>query len=139
VLVVVRADEHDTSRTVTDWGIPIEVPERVLRELVTDPDTVLTTIIVRGDLILHAPGDLDLDRTTRLANRAQRRALQAVYPTCAIHGCTTHFRLCKIHHIHWWRHGGRTDLANLIPLCARHHTQVHAGLLDLPPPRHVTA
>jgi predicted restriction endonuclease len=25
----------------------------------------------------------------------------------------------------WWRHGGGTDLQNLIPLCTHHHTKVH--------------
>ena len=37
------------------------------------------------------------------------------------------FDRCKIHHVLWWRHGGRTDLANLLPLCAHHHSKVHAA------------
>jgi predicted restriction endonuclease len=48
-----------------------------------------------------------------------------MYATCAIPGCTVAFHRCKIHHIVWWRHGGRTDLANLLPLCARHHSRIH--------------
>ncbi len=31
------------------------------------------------------------------------------------------------HHVVWWRHGGGSDLANLIPLCVRHHHRVHDG------------
>jgi hypothetical protein len=31
----------------------------------------------------------------------------------------------------WWRHGGRTDLANLVLLCGAHHTAVHAGTWTL--------
>ncbi len=31
----------------------------------------------------------------------------------------------------WWRHGGRTDLDNLLPLCTRHHHEVHDGGWDL--------
>ena len=31
------------------------------------------------------------------------------------------------HHIKWWRNGGKTDLINLIPLCARHHTNAHSN------------
>ena len=27
----------------------------------------------------------------------------------------------------WWRHGGNTDLHNLIPLCSKHHHAVHEG------------
>ena len=45
--------------------------------------------------------------------------------TCAIPGCDTRYDLCKLHHIIWWEHGGRTDLDNLLPLCVRHHHDVH--------------
>jgi hypothetical protein len=27
--------------------------------------------------------------------------------------------------VRWWRHGGSTDLDNLVPLCSRHHYNVH--------------
>jgi hypothetical protein len=40
-------------------------------------------------------------------------------------GCEVGFDRCTIHHIIWWRNGGRTDLHNLIPLCGRHHHLVH--------------
>ncbi|HQZ36850.1 MAG TPA: HNH endonuclease signature motif containing protein, partial [Ilumatobacteraceae bacterium] len=33
----------------------------------------------------------------------------------------------KIHHVHWWRRGGCTDLDNLLPLCSKHHHLVHEG------------
>ena len=82
-------------------------------------------VVVRNGVVLHAPGELDLGRTTRLANRAQRRALRALYSTCAIPGCSVRYCRCKLHHIIWWRNGGRTDLSNLLPLCAHHHTKVH--------------
>jgi predicted restriction endonuclease len=36
-----------------------------------------------------------------------------------------HYDRCKLHHIIWWRHGGRTDLDNLIPICTHHHTRLH--------------
>ena len=26
----------------------------------------------------------------------------------------------------WWRHGGRTSLINLAPVCKRHHALIHA-------------
>jgi hypothetical protein len=75
--------------------------------------------------VLHAPGRLDLGRATRLANRAQRRALRALYATCAIPGCDTRYDLCQLHHILCWEHGGTTDLDNLLPLCSRHHHDLH--------------
>ena len=108
---------------IIDWGLPVEIPNAVLRDLFHRSDT--HPIIIGNGTILHAPGELNLQRTTRLANRAQRRALQALYPTCAIPNCTTNYHNCTIHHITWWRHGGHTNLNNLLPLCTKHHHQVH--------------
>lgn len=108
---------------VIDWGTPVEIPERVLRDLVGVADT--HSVIIRNGVVVHAPGQLDLGRSTRLANRAQRRALRALYPTCAVPGCSTRYDHCTIHHVIWWRNGGNTDLDNLVPLCHRHHHKVH--------------
>jgi predicted restriction endonuclease len=30
-----------------------------------------------------------------------------------------------LHHVQWWRHGGPTDLANLLPVCQQHHGKIH--------------
>jgi len=68
---------------------------------------------------------LDVGRSQRTATRAQRRALRAVHRTCAIDGYTTSFDHCEIHHILFWDLAGLTDLANLVPLCLRHHHLVH--------------
>ena len=68
---------------------------------------------------------LYVGRTIRVANREQRRALRAHYRTCGF--CPTPFSHCEIHHIVWFRHGGRTDIDNLIPVCARHHHLLHEG------------
>ncbi len=126
ILVVVDAATVDSDgRPLVDWGIPVEIPGRVLRDLYGHPDTTVDVVIVRNGIVLHAPGRLDLGRATRLANRAQRRALRALYATCAIPGCGTHFNLCAIHHVIWWEHGGLTDLANLIPICVLHHHKIH--------------
>ena len=123
VAVVDLTDPQPDGSPTVDWGLPVELPAEVLRRLF---DTAhVHPIIVRGGVVLHAPGCLDLGRTTRVANRAQRRALRALYTTCAIPGCDTRYDLCQLHHIIWWEHGGRTDLANLLPLCVRHHHAVH--------------
>ncbi len=108
---------------IFDWGLGIELPPSVLRDVfdTTEPDV----IIVANGVVLYAPGRLDLGRTRRLANRAQRRALRGLYATCAIPGCAVHYDRCKLHHIIWWRNGGRTDLDNLIPICTHHHTRLH--------------
>lgn len=103
-------------------------------------DGQVSTVIVCNGIVLHAPGELNLARTTRLANRAQRRALRGLYSTCAIPGCATHYDRCKLHHVIWWRHGGRTDLDNLLPLCTHHHHKVHddGWQLTLGPDRQLT-
>lgn len=108
---------------VLDWGLGIELPPSVLRDVfdATEPDVV----IVANGVVLYAPGRLDLGRTRRLANRAQRRALRGLYTTCAVPGCAVHYDRCRLHHIVWWRHGGRTDLDNLLPICTHHHTLLH--------------
>ena len=137
VVLDTTATEGDGA-PVVDWGLPVEVPVRVLHDLFER--ATVHTVIVRNGVVLHAPGHLDLGRSTRLANRAQRRALRAMYPTCAIPGCEVGFGDCKIHHVVWWRHGGHTDLANLLPICWRHHQLVHLGgwQLQLHPDRTLT-
>jgi len=60
-----------------------------------------------------------------LANLDQRRALRAMYPTCAVPDCPVRFRDCKIHHIDPWKPGGFTDIDKLLPLCDCHHDALH--------------
>ncbi len=50
-----------------------------------------------------------------------------MYSTCAVPGCEVPFSHTKAHHITWWRHGGTTDLNNLLPVCSQHHTKIHDG------------
>lgn len=129
VVVVDTSQPDGGGGPVVDWGIPVEVPARVLADLI-DAGNV-HTVVVRNGVVLHAQGELDLGRTTRLANRAQRRALRALYGTCAVPGCTVHYDRCKLHHVVWWRHGGRSDLDNLLPLCSHHHAKVHTDGWEL--------
>jgi len=123
-----------------DWGRPTDIPSRVLHDLLHEPTTRVHEVTVRNGVIISAPGSLDLARTTRLANRAQRRALRALYRGCAIPGCDNPFDRCTIHHVVWWRHGGTTDLHNLLPVCNRHHHLVHdrGWQLALGPNRQLT-
>jgi hypothetical protein len=122
-VVVVDADTPTATGPSVEFSIPVEVPWRVLADLAGDADT--HTVVIRNGVVLHAPGNLNLGRTTRLANRAQRRALRGLYATCAIPGCGVHYDHCKLHHVIWWRHDGRTDLDNLLPVCVRHHHKIH--------------
>ncbi len=137
-LVVVDADAPGQVGPVAEWSIPVDIPARVLAELAGDAE--VTAVVVRNGVVLHAPGELNLGRTTRLANRAQRRALRGLYSTCAIPGCTVGYDRCELHHIIWWRNGGRTDLENLLPICSRHHGKIHndGWTIELGPNRQLT-
>jgi hypothetical protein len=137
-VVVIDADAPDRAGPVACWSIPIEVPTRVLAGLVGEGR--VETVIVRNGVVLHAPGNVNLGRSTRLANRDQRRALRGLYRGCAMPGCGVGYDHCKLHHIIWWRHGGRTDLDNLIPLCSKHHSNIHNDhwTITLGPQRELT-
>src|SRR3990170_43627 len=43
---------------------------------------------------------------------------------CRFPGCGTR-RFTEARHVRWWRHGGRTDLDNLLLICSFHHRLVH--------------
>jgi hypothetical protein len=137
-LVVVDADAVGRDGPVAEFSIPVEIPARVLAELAGDAD--VSAVVVRNGVVLYAPGELNLGRTTRLANRAQRRALRGLYRHCAIPGCSVAYDRCKLHHIIWWRHDGRTDLDNLLPVCSVHHGRIHndGWHIELGPNRELT-
>ncbi len=70
---------------------------------------------------------INVGRRYRTATPAQWSALNAMYATCVWDGCDRPITWTQAHHIHEWDHGGPTDLANLVPLCSRHHHMVHDG------------
>lgn len=107
---------HATSVCELDDASPI--PLASARRLVCNGHVV--PIVLAGDGTA-----LDVGRTQRIANRSQRRALRAMYRTCAFHGCDIPFARCEMHHLHHFELGGATDLANLLPLCSRHHHLIH--------------
>jgi hypothetical protein len=137
-VAVIDADAPHQTGPVVEWSIPVEIPARVLADLAGDAD--ISTVVVRNGVVLYAPGELNLGRTTRLANRAQRRALRGLYSTCGIPGCTVGYDRCELHHVIWWRHDGTTDLDNLLPVCTVHHAKIHndGWLIELGPNRELT-
>ncbi len=103
----------------TENGIPL--PVATVRRLCCDAEVL--------PVVLGADGEvLDAGRSTRTANRAQRRALRAMHRGCAHPDCTVGFDACRIHHVRWWWNDrGPTDIDNLLPLCEAHHHLVHEG------------
>ena len=123
---------------VIDWGLPFPVPVGALAGLPVPAR--FEVVIVGNGRVLSAPGVLDLGRSVRSASPAQRRALRAMYRGCSIPGCCVPFDDCKVHHLRWWRNGGRTDLANLLPVCVKHHHGIHdrGWVVSLGPDRSLT-
>ena len=68
---------------------------------------------------------LDLGRLRRLISAGLRRALFLRDRGCAFPGCHRPPRHCQGHHIRHWAEGGRTDLNNLVLMCAHHHRLLH--------------
>jgi hypothetical protein len=128
----------DTTSGTIRWPFGVILPDESLARFLELAD--VHWIDVHCGNVRYAEGKLNLGRETRLANRVQRRALGALYATCAIPGCCVRYENTRAHHVWFWEHGGPTDLANLLPLCSRHHSKVHHGgwKLRLGPDRSLT-
>jgi Domain of unknown function (DUF222)/HNH endonuclease len=70
---------------------------------------------------------LEVGRTSRVVQAAQRTALAVRDGGCSFPGCARPLAWCEAHHLRHWLHGGPTDLANLALLCRAHHRAVHEG------------
>jgi hypothetical protein len=105
-----------TCRTALGADLPVETVRRLACEAEILP------VVLDG-----RPVPIDVGRSKRLATVHQRRALEAIYPTCAIPDCEVIFDHCNVHHIDYWENGGATDLNNMVPLCSRHHHAAHEG------------
>ena len=73
-------------------------------------------MVLNGDCV-----PLNLGRKQRLHDTYQRIALHHRYKGCAAINCDRPPAWTEIHHPHAWADGGRTDLANGLPLCPPHH------------------
>ena len=105
-----------TCRTALGADLPVETVRRLACEAEILP------VVLDGRSV-----PIDVGRSKRLATVHQRRALEAIYPNCAIPDCEVIFDHCNVHHIDYWENGGSTDLNNMIPLCSRHHHATHEG------------
>ena len=105
-----------TCRTALGADLPVETVRRLACEAEILP------VVLDGRSV-----PIDVGRSKRLATVHQRRALEAMHPTCAIPDCEVIFDHCNVHHIEYWENGGVTDLNNMVPLCSRHHHAAHEG------------
>lgn len=109
---------HTHSVHETSDGTLLPVSE--IRKLCCDADII--PAVLDGD-----GHTLDIGRANRVATAAQRHALRAMYTTCGHPHCSVPFDQCRIHHITYWRNFGHTNIANLIPVCEKHHHMIHDG------------
>lgn len=108
------------AKSLISTGNDIELPVETVRRLACDARIIPVVMSSSGVV-------LDMGRATRIASPQQRRALEAMHPTCAIPRCAVPVARCEPHHINYWVNGGPTDLDNLVPLCSEHHRCVHEG------------
>lgn len=106
---------HTMSETQDGDPVPVSTVQRYCCE------AMITAVVVNPD------GSVTRLSEERTANRRQRRALAAMYATCAHPDCQVPFSRCRVHHVVWWSRGGATVLANLLPVCEQHHHLLHEG------------
>jgi hypothetical protein len=70
---------------------------------------------------------LEVGRSTRVVQPAQRAALAVRDGGCVFPDCDRPLAWCEAHHLWHWADGGPTDLSNLALLCRAHHRAVHEG------------
>ena len=93
------------------------VPPQTIRRLLCNA-RVQTVIEDRDGNVLG------LGRTSREPSAWMIRQVRYRDRGCQFPGCGTR-SFTQAHHVRWWRHGGRTDLDNLVLICTFHHRLVH--------------
>jgi HNH endonuclease len=121
-LVVV---DHDTA--VTGWrhehtvcenvdGVPLPIDQAVL---------ACATGNVTAAILDRAGKPADLATSQHLASAEQRLDLRSMHPRCAHPDCGVPFSRTQMHHVVYWSQQGRTLVSNLVPLCTKHHHDIH--------------
>lgn len=90
-------------------------------------DTVRRRVCSDGMLPILFDGvqPIDLGRAERFFSARQKQMLAARDGGCIFPGCERPPSWTEAHHIHEWRHGGRTDVRDGVLLCRHHHLLLH--------------
>ncbi|MGA8048532.1 MAG: DUF222 domain-containing protein [Dermatophilaceae bacterium] len=97
------------------------------------PDHMLRAVTCDGTLVpVWETGGhpVNLGRSMRIVPERLRRLVIARDGGCAYPGCLSTGHV-DVHHVEHWSDGGRTDLVNLVALCAFHHDTHHAGAFGI--------
>jgi hypothetical protein len=97
-------------------GGPVIHPQSVRRLLCNA--RVQTVVEDRNSTVLGI-GRLSRQAPAWMVRQVRHRDRECRFPGCGAR------RFTEAHHLRWWRHGGRTDLANLALICSFHHRLVH--------------
>jgi hypothetical protein len=100
------------------------IPAAQCRELLADPSTCIEKVTVDTDgHVIPEPG-IDAHPERRFPSAAQWRWVLSEHPTCRFPGCNRRAVRCDCDHIVPYN-GRNTVIANLEPLCLRHHHCKH--------------
>ncbi|MEX2101025.1 MAG: DUF222 domain-containing protein [Actinomycetota bacterium] len=94
---------------------------------VVHPETVRRLLCnARTQTVIEDGGGnvLGLGRTRREPTASMMRQVRYRDRECRFPGCGAR-RFTQAHHVRFWRHGGTTDLDNLLLICSFHHRLVH--------------
>ncbi|GGO70363.1 HNH endonuclease signature motif containing protein [Nocardioides deserti] len=108
--------KSDIGRAVLETGEPISAS--LARRMACEAGLIPAVLGSRSEL-------LDLGRTARLFNGAQRLGLVVTQRVCTALGCDWPAHLCHAHHDDSWFTSGETDMKNARLLCPRHHARIH--------------
>jgi uncharacterized protein DUF222/HNH endonuclease len=109
------APEADLAGCELEGG-PVIHPQTVKRLLCNG--RVQTVVEDRNGNVLGI-GRMSRDPAPWMIRQVRYRDRECRFPGCGAR------RFTEAHHIVWWRHGGRTDLDNLVLICSFHHRLVH--------------
>lgn len=109
------APEGDLAGCELEGG-PVIHPQTVRRLLCNGR---VQTVVEDGDGRVLGLGRMSRDPAPWMIRQVRYRDRECRFPGCGAK------RFTEAHHIVWWRHGGRTDLDNLLLICSFHHRLVH--------------
>jgi len=91
-------------------------PESVRRMLC---NARIQTVVEDENANVVAIGPMHREPPAWMARQVRYRDKECRFPGCGAKAYT------EAHHVKFWSHGGRTELANLLLICSFHHTLVH--------------
>lgn len=124
VMVLIDLDDLRSDLGVGEFGPGDRLTAQEVRRLACNAQIVPAVLGKDSEV-------LDLGRSSRLFNSAQRKAMVIRDRRCRADGCSIPAAWCEAHH--WgrpWSKGGKTDLKDGVLLCSWHHHRAHDETYD---------